>query len=231
MTRFLRILSHNLPGTSLTLNDVIRTCIGLRLGSKICRPFECICGTAVDALGRHGLHCKSNNAKCFRHTELNRIIHQVLAIILISSLLEPPGLFRDNGRKRPDGITCTAWEKGRALVWDATCADSLAISNMTGRVLPGMASERAANRKHSKYSKLKQNHHFVAFAVETFGPWSKEAVELIDKIGAKLIRTTGEPKSKRYLVERISLAIQRGNAMAVITSIPKSSSMEEVYDL
>ena len=38
-------------GTFLN-NDVIRTCIGLRLGSKICHPFECDCGDPVDALGR-----------------------------------------------------------------------------------------------------------------------------------------------------------------------------------
>lgn len=221
------------PNIGTFLNDdVLRTCIGLRLGTKICQPFECACGIAVDALGRHALHCKKNSGKFFRHAELNRIIHRILASIHISSLLEPTGLFRDDGRKRPDGITYTAWEKGRALVWDATCADSLAASNMAGRSKqPGMASEKAVVRKHAKYSKVKQNHHFVAFAVESFGPWSKEAVSLINKIGSNLIRITGEPKSKRYLIERISLAIQHGNAMCVISSIPKSQSMEELYVL
>ena len=58
-------------------------------------------------------------------------------------------------------------------------------------------------RKHVKYSKIKQNYHLVAFAVESFGPWSKEAVDLINKIGSNLIRVTGEQKSKRYLIERI----------------------------
>ena len=122
------------PNIGTFLNDdVIRTCIALRLGTKICRPFECACGISVDALGRHGLHCKKNWGKFFRHAELNRIIHQFLASIHISSLLEPTGLFRDDGKKRPDGITYTDWEKGRALVWDATCVDSLAISKMVGR--------------------------------------------------------------------------------------------------
>lgn len=216
-------------GTFLN-NDVIRTCIGLRLGVKICHPFECVCGIQVDALGRHGLHCKKNPGKYFRHAELNRIIHQSLASINVSSLLEPTGLFRDDGQKRPDGITYTAWEKGRSLVWDATCADSLAASNRLGRhKQPGMASEKAAVRKHKKYSKIKQNHHFVAFAVESIGPWSKEAIVLINKIGSNLIRITGEPKSKRYLVERISLAIQQGNAMSIMSSIPKNASMDEYY--
>ncbi|XP_037027909.1 uncharacterized protein LOC119068426 isoform X3 [Bradysia coprophila] len=189
---------------TLMNNDVFRTCVGLRLGTKICHPFVCICGTQVDSLG--------------------------LASINRSSLLEPPGLFRDDGKKRPDGITYTAWEKGKALVWDATCADSLAASNMAGRTkTPGMASVKAANRKHAKYSKLKRNYHFVAFAVESLGPWAKESVDLLNKIGANLIRTTGEPKSRTYLFQRVSLAIQHRNAMCIISSIPKSTPMEEVY--
>lgn len=215
---------------TLMNNDVFRICVGLRLGTKICHPFECTCGVSVDSLGRHGMHCKMNPGKYFRHAALNGILHKGLASINMSSLLEPPGLFRDDGKKRPDGITYTAWEKGRALVWDATCADSLAASNMIGRSKkPGMASVKAAVRKHTKYSKLKQSYHFVAFAVESMGPWSKEAVDLLNKIGSNLIRITGEPKSRHYLFQRVSLAIQHGNAMCVISSIPKSVPLEEVY--
>jgi hypothetical protein len=216
-------------GTFLN-NDVMRVCVGLRLGTKICHPFVCACEIPVDMLGRHGLHCKKNPGKYFRHADLNQTIHQSLSSINASSLLEPQGLFRDDGKKRPDGITYTAWEKGRALVWDATCADSLAASNMIGRSKqPGMASEKAAARKHSKYSKIKSSYHFVAFAVESLGPWSKEAVDLLNKIGSNLIRITGEPKARNYLFQRTSLAIQRGNAMCILSSIPKSSALDEVY--
>lgn len=189
-------------GTFLN-NDVMRTCINLRLGTKICHPFVCECGCAVDSLGRHGLKCKKNSGKYFRHADLNRIVHQSLGSINMSSLLEPTGLFRDDGKKRPDGITYTAWEKGRAFVWDATCADLLAASNMVGRKQPGMASEKAASRKHTKYSKIKSNYHFLAFAVESLRPWSKEAMNFINKVGSNLIRITGEPKAKHYLMQRM----------------------------
>ena len=103
---------------------------------------------------------------------------------------------------------------------------------MSGRIkTPGMASERAATRKHSKYSNLKSNYHFVAVAVESFGPWSKEAINLLNKIGSNMIRLTGEPKARHYLFQRMSLAIQRGNAIAVNASIPKSAAMDEIYVL
>ena len=98
----------------------------------------------------------------------------------------------------------------------------------TNTKTPGMASEKAAQRKHSKYNRIKSNYHFVAFAVESLGSWSKEAVHLLRKIGSNLIRITGERKAKHYLFQRISLAIQHGNAMCIISSIPKSSSLDEV---
>ncbi len=208
-------------GTFLN-NDVMRTCIGLRLGTKICHPFMCECGVPVDSLGRHGISCKKNYGKYFRHA----------ASINMSSLLEPTGLFRDDENKRPDGITYTAYERGRAMVWDSTCADSLAASNMAGRSKkPGMASEKAAARKHSKYTKIKANYHFIAFAVESLGPWSKDAIDFINKVGSNLKRITGEPKSKHYLIQRVSLAIQQGNALSIISSIPKSSTLDEIYML
>ena len=80
-----------------------------------------------------------------------------------------------------------------------------------------------------KYSKLKSNYHFVAFAVESLGPWSKEAIDLINKIGANLIRITGEPKAKLYLIQKISLAIQHGNALSITSSIPKTPAMDEIF--
>ena len=104
-------------------------------------------------------------------------------------MLEPSGHIRDDGMTRPDGITYTAWERGQALVWDATCAYSLVISMIGRNKHPGMASERAATLKRKKYSKFKQNYNLVAL-----GLWSKEAVDLINKIGSNLIRIKGDPK-------------------------------------
>src|ERR1043165_9306842 len=31
------------------------------------------------------------------------------------------------GRKRPDGATLVPWSRGRCLLWDATCADTLDV--------------------------------------------------------------------------------------------------------
>lgn len=42
--------------------------------------------------------------------------------------MEPSGLYRSDG-KCPDGASAVPWKQGKILVWDATCADTLALSH------------------------------------------------------------------------------------------------------
>lgn len=44
--------------------------------------------------------------------------------------LEPNGISRDDGN-RPGGMSLIPWKTKRALVWDATCIDTLAPSHLT----------------------------------------------------------------------------------------------------
>jgi hypothetical protein len=116
----------------------------------------------------------------------------------VNSTLEPNGLSRNNG-KRPDGMTLVLWIKGQPLVWDVTVVDTLADSYvLKSSEVSAFAAEMACKRKHSKYSSIiSSNYVFKGLAFETLGPWCKES---------------GDSKSKKFLFERISLAIQRGNA-------------------
>jgi hypothetical protein len=68
----------------------------------------------------------------------------------------------------------------------------------------------------SKYSSIiSSNYVFNGLAFETLGPWCKEAIDFINVIGNRLIPESGDSKSKKFLFERISLAIQRGNAASI----------------
>ncbi|CAK9291254.1 unnamed protein product, partial [Gordionus sp. m RMFG-2023] len=58
----------------------------------------------LDTNGRHSLHCRSCNGRFIRHRQCNSIIQHALKSAQISSILEPLGLFRSDG-KQPDGIT------------------------------------------------------------------------------------------------------------------------------
>jgi hypothetical protein len=139
----------------------------------------------------------------------------IRSLIHVNSTLEPNGLSRDDG-KRPDGMTLVPWNKGQPLVWDVTVVDTLADSYVlkTSEV-SGFAAEMAYKRKHNKYrSIISSNYIFKGLkAFETLGPWCKETIDFINVIGDRLIAESGDSKSKKFLFERISLAIQRGNAL------------------
>ncbi|KAI5635032.1 hypothetical protein NE865_12264 [Phthorimaea operculella] len=80
----------------------------------------------------------------------------------------------------------------------------------------GSAAEFAAGQKHIKYAELERNYLFVPFAVETGGPWGREAKKFVRELGRRLRDRGCDPRSGAYLAQHISLAIQRGNAAGVM---------------
>ena len=162
-----------------------------------------------------------------RHRELNEIIKGAFSSAGVPSKLEPLGLFHDN--KRGDGVTLVPWSKGRCLVWDATCSDTLAKTYLpaTSRTA-GAATQAAELRKHNLCASLSGLYRLCPFAVETLGPFGEEARDLVKELGRRIHTLSGEPRSHSFLVQRISIAIQRGNAAAVLGSIPSSPNLEDI---
>jgi hypothetical protein len=70
-----------------------------------------------------------------------------------------------------------------------------------------------------------------AFSLETFGPWSPDAKELFKDISKLLLEKSGVSESPSYFQQRISIAVQRGNAASVLGTVAKSSGLEEVFYL
>jgi hypothetical protein len=226
---------HAIPSPNIgTLldNTSFQVCIGLRLGCNLCTPHICKCNAKVDEIGIHGLSCSKSSGRFSRHTEINSIINRSLTSIHVNPTLEPNGLSRDDG-KRPDGMTLVPWNKGQPLVWDVTVVDTLADSYVlkTSEV-SGFAAEMACKRKHNKYrSIISSNYIFKGLAFETLGPWCKETIDFINVIGDRLIAESGDSKSKKFLFERISLAIQRGNAASIRGTFPDSALLSEILAL
>ncbi|POS81678.1 hypothetical protein EPUL_006654, partial [Erysiphe pulchra] len=89
---------------------------------------------------------------------------------------------------------------------------------------------RAAKKKTNKYKQIIDDGYiFIPFAVETFGPWCSEARKFIDSLGKMLFDTTGDSRAKNFLIQRISLAIQRGNGASVMGTLPQCASLDEVF--
>ena len=202
-------------------NDSIRITVGLRLGLPLCSCHTCPCGEQVDSRGVHGLSCRASAGRSARHFLLNDIICRALASASIPSVKEPVGLGsyidEDGVEKglRPDGLKLIPWSSGRCLAWDATVSDTLAPSYLALSIhSAGAVAEAAADRKRRKYSCISGTHHFISVAVESLGPICSEGASFLSEIAEKISRTTGEKREKSYLFQRISVAIQRGNAAA-----------------
>ena len=63
------------------------------------------------------------------------------------------------------------------------------------------------------------------------GTFGADAKDLIRDLGSRLRAVTGEPRSATFLTQRISIAIQRGNAASVLATIPKSPNFYEIFNL
>lgn len=224
---------HALPsphmGTLLD-DDSLRVAVALRLGCPICEPHTCICGAKVEANGLHGLSCTRCAGRRPRHHAINEIIRRALVSAEVPCVLEPPGLSRTDG-KRPDGLTLIPWQRGRCLIWDATCVCTFAACHLaTTEKGAGGAAEAAARGKRAKYSALESMYDFVPFAVETSGPWGAEAKKLIADIGQRLRERGGDTRSGYFLVQRISLAIQRGNSASIMGTFGQGALSGGLFD-
>ena len=71
---------------------------------------------------------------------------------------------------------------------------------------------QAERLKMAKYEHLDSSHFFVPVAVETSGVLGEAAEEFVGELGRRLCKTAGEPRSREYLLQCISITMQRGNA-------------------
>ena len=202
-------------------NETVRVAVGLRLGVALCSPHSCQhCGATVDQFGLHGLSCRFSTGRHYRHAALNEIIHRALTTSHIPSRLEPTGLDRSDG-KRPDGITMVPWKNGNLLVWDATCSDTYAPSHLAQSTLAaGAVASQAEDLKKIKYSYLDGHPGIcftpIAYETSVVGPLSQI---FLKELGHRLSATTGDTKSYSYLLQRLSVAVQRGNAASILGTL------------
>jgi hypothetical protein len=151
----------------------------------------------------------------------------------IPSRLEPKSLAQQDER-RPDGLTLSPWSNGRCLAWDFTCPDTLAPSHLNTAVNgPGLVANEAEKSKRAKYSCLTSTFCFVPVAVETMGALGEEAEELVYELGRRISEASGEKRATEFLFQRISIAVQRGNAASVLGTVDSSNNqnLDSVYYL
>ena len=168
----------------------------------------------MDVRGSHCLSCKFVGGRSSRHSALNDLIWRALNKAGIPSVKEPSGLYRTDN-KRPDGLTLIPWQAGKSMVWDTTVIDTLANSYIaTSSATPGGAAEIAASRKEAKYVTLSLTHSFIPIALESLGPIYSKATDFLRELGRRLTVSTGDRRETSYLFQRLSVTLQRFNAVS-----------------
>ena len=221
-----------IPALGLKLDNIsLRIACGLRLGSPLCQPHNCICGKLVNELGRHGLSCKNAKGTHARHSQANDLIKRALGSAQVPAIREPPGLVRSDF-KRPDGLTLYPWSQGKSLVWDFTCSDTLAPSHVTATSSEaGKSASQSERNKLRHYEELTGNYIVMPVAVETMGPWGQIGLKFIKDLGSRIADVTGENRSTSFLFQSLSMAIQRGNAISVLGTTPNTKNLDELFYL
>jgi len=101
------------------------------------------------------------------------------------------------------------------MAWDVTVPDTYAESHIANTaIMPGAAAQTSAQKKTDKYAELSKTHVFYPFAVETAGVWQEMAIELTQEISRRITTVTEDTRETTFLFQRLSMALQRGNAVA-----------------
>jgi len=102
--------------------------------------------------------------------------------------------------------------------YDGTILPSCDISDIA--VTSGAAAEVAADRKTAMYAQLTQAYSFMAIAAETMGAINSDGMEFLDNLGRRITQVTDDNREKAFLYQRLSVMIQRYNAVAILGTLP-----------
>ena len=109
------------------------------------------------------------------------------------------------------------WSSGKPLVWDATCCDTFATSYQSlAAHAPGEVAARAEAQKLEKYTNLSHSHFFAPIAIKTTGVFGPKTMTFIRDLGRRISLQTGDLKSTAFLLQRLSVAVQLGNAASIL---------------
>ena len=186
---------------------------------------------SVERDGLHGLSCTKSAGRFSRHATLNFLIKQTLGSLDLPSMLEPRGVSRTDG-KRPDGVTMIPWEIGKQLVWDVTVVDALASSRLNQGSLctPGTTGTEAEARKIEKYRELIDNGYiFQPVALEVQASLGESSEIFITRLCKMLCRSHDDQRAGSFLKQRISMALQIGNAACALGTVSDRDAFEKIY--
>ena len=102
---------------------------------------------------------------------------------------------------------------------------------MTASTGPGVLACSAEQLKQRKYSSLTSMFIFAPVCIESLGAWGESAKKFVHQVGARVRETTGEVQDTSFLIQRLAIDAQRGNAASVMATIPATKDWGEVWEI
>ena len=124
------------------------------------------------------------------------------------------------------------WSSGCSVTWDVTVVNTLADSyiSTSSQQTAGVA-ELAATRKEAKYADLAQRYTFIPIAVETLGVINTSGLNFISDIGCRITAISGDARETSFLLQRISVVIQRYKLFSMtVSSMHQTMTTARHYD-
>ena len=194
-------------------DDAVRVGVGIRLGLNICEPHRWVCGCMVDQLGLHAL--SFGIGRLSRHGIINDIVCRAFTSAGIPAIKEPTGLIKggalpplwhdfDSLIRRPIlNLGCDCGPHACPLPRPILLTLFMWLGLRRRRQLPGRSIS------------MTSTHLFVPIALETLGPVCEAALDLISTLGSRITERSGDSRERSFLFQRLSIAIQRGNSVAL----------------
>ena len=108
-----------------------------------------------------------------------------------------------------------------SVTWEVTVADTFATSYLPLTSLEaGSPTEQEASLKIKKYGELARDHIFIPLACEATGNWCSEAIDFLHELGDRIFAVTGDRRESTFQFQRLSVALQKGNAACKIGPMP-----------
>ena len=105
-----------------------------------------------------------------------------------------------------------------------TCPDTLAPSYAALAVHePGAVAAEAEYRKTQKYGVLPSSCSFIPIVVETLEVTGNEARCFLTDVARHIEKESDDKTALQHLLQRISVSVQRGNAVSVLEHIELTS--------
>ena len=111
-------------------------------------------------------------------------------------------------------------------VINGICLEDLHKTLLTGNLDP----KEVEKAKFTKYLPMSNEFHMVPICVETLGAWGP-AGHFIKELGRKISEKTHEKRSTSYIMQNISMEIQRSNSASITATVESPKLLNELFEL